>query len=262
MIQDRYHTALRVSGSLAQLVEQLAFNQLVGGSSPPRPTISLALAGLLAVSVSAQAETIPVQIKGFDDGVKSSQQTDYQEAVLFAKREAIERAGVSIKSTTTIENFQVESDYIESQAEAVLLPGYEVLDIGYQEDGAYLVVLTGEVALSESADEQPPSPLIMALNALSDAPETYQWDIGIWGSHDIEKAYFAGNDTFVIHYDYNNGVMTLENVSSGNMMLNGAFVTSADKGKGRLVFNEDGTAEGEWRNLLGRGKITIRRKES
>ena len=29
------------SGSLAQLVEQLTFNQLVAGSNPARPTISL-----------------------------------------------------------------------------------------------------------------------------------------------------------------------------------------------------------------------------
>ena len=43
----RYHTrpsGLSItpkSGSLAQLVEQLAFNQLVAGSNPARPTISV-----------------------------------------------------------------------------------------------------------------------------------------------------------------------------------------------------------------------------
>jgi hypothetical protein len=42
----RYHTRpigltlIRRFGSLAQLVEQLAFNQLVAGSNPARPTIS------------------------------------------------------------------------------------------------------------------------------------------------------------------------------------------------------------------------------
>ena len=41
----RYHTRpigltlIRRCGSLAQLVEQLAFNQLVAGSNPARPTI-------------------------------------------------------------------------------------------------------------------------------------------------------------------------------------------------------------------------------
>ena len=43
----RYHTRpsgvsiAQRSGSLAQLVEQLAFNQLVAGSNPARPTISV-----------------------------------------------------------------------------------------------------------------------------------------------------------------------------------------------------------------------------
>ena len=40
--------AREVSGPLAQLVEQLAFNQLVGGSSPPRPTIFPVLYQLLS----------------------------------------------------------------------------------------------------------------------------------------------------------------------------------------------------------------------
>ena len=37
------HYYMRLFGSLAQLVEQLAFNQLVTGSNPVRPTISLFL---------------------------------------------------------------------------------------------------------------------------------------------------------------------------------------------------------------------------
>lgn len=56
------------------------------------------------------AETIDVQIKGFDDGLKTTKQQDYKEAVLFAKREAIERAGVNIKSITTVKDMMLESD--------------------------------------------------------------------------------------------------------------------------------------------------------
>ena len=37
---DRMSISIPVYGSLAQLVEQLAFNQLVAGSNPARPTIS------------------------------------------------------------------------------------------------------------------------------------------------------------------------------------------------------------------------------
>lgn len=91
------------------------------------------------------AETIDVHIKGVDDGVKTTKQQDYKEAVLFAKREAIERAGVKVMSLTTAKDFIVHSDYIESQAEAVLLPGYNVIDIGYQQDSTYLVILIGKV---------------------------------------------------------------------------------------------------------------------
>lgn len=51
---------------------------------------------VLILPCVASSETIDVQIKGLDDGVKTSKQQDYREAVLFAKREAIERAGVSV----------------------------------------------------------------------------------------------------------------------------------------------------------------------
>lgn len=91
------------------------------------------------------SETIDVQIKGIDDGLKTTKQKDYKESVLFAKREAIERAGVKIKSMTTVKDLMLNSDYIEFQAEAILLPGYNIIDVGYQKDGTYLVVLIGKV---------------------------------------------------------------------------------------------------------------------
>ena len=100
---------------------------------------------LLVVPCISNAETIDVHIKGVDDGVKTRKQQDYKEAVLFAKREAIERAGVKIKAITTVKDLVLYSDYIESKAEAVLLPGYNIMDIGYQQDGTYLVILVGKV---------------------------------------------------------------------------------------------------------------------
>jgi hypothetical protein len=108
----------------------------------------IVLIALLIVPCISIAETIDVQIKGFDDGVKTTQQQDYKEAVLFAKREAIERAGVKVKALTTAKDFVIQSDYIESKAKAVLLPGYNVVDVGYQTDGTYLVILTGNVKTS------------------------------------------------------------------------------------------------------------------
>ena len=230
----------------------------------------------LAGAASAQ-ETIDVQIKGFDDGERTTQQADYQEAVLFAKREAIERAGVRVKSLTTMEDFQLQSDYIESAAEAVLLPGFTILDIGYQNDGTYLVILTGQVAVQDApktapqAGDQPvaqtlvveakPSPLRDSLLSLSESPQAYVFDLGgLLGEHEIEKAYFTQENTFVIHYSWYDGVVVLEDIDKGLMLLTGAYTTSRDKGSVRLDFNNDGTAHGEWRNFLSRGEITIRRR--
>jgi formylglycine-generating enzyme required for sulfatase activity len=63
----------------------------------------------LPVSILS-AKIIDVQIKGIDDGKKTFQQQDYKEAVLFAKREAIQRAGAKIKSMTTVKDMMLESD--------------------------------------------------------------------------------------------------------------------------------------------------------
>lgn len=88
-------------------------------------------------------------IKGMDDGVKTSRQQDYNEALLNAKLQAIERAGVEIKSITQMMNFQLMFDAVESRAQAVLLPGFQVVDIGYTADGTYQVVLIGKIQRGE-----------------------------------------------------------------------------------------------------------------
>ena len=108
----------------------------------------IVLITFLIIPFTSNAETIDVQIKGVDDGTKTTKQRDYKEAVLFAKREAIERAGAKIKAITTVKDLVLNSDYIESKAEAVLLPGYNVIDVGYQKDETYLVILIGKVKTS------------------------------------------------------------------------------------------------------------------
>ena len=106
-----------------------------------------------AASPGLTGETIDVNIKGMDDGRRTTRQQDYREAVLDAERQAIERAGVKIESKTTVLNSQLQSDYIESQAKAVLLPGFEIIDIGYIADGTYQVVLTGKVQVQSKPQE-------------------------------------------------------------------------------------------------------------
>ena len=97
------------------------------------------------LSTPVGAGTIDVSIKGFDDGIRTTKQQDYKEACLFAKREAIERAGVKIESITRVKNLVLMEDYIEQKAAAVLMPGYEIIDIGYNEVGTYVVVLVGKI---------------------------------------------------------------------------------------------------------------------
>ncbi len=94
-------------------------------------------------------EDIDVSIKGIDDGIKTTKQQDYQEALMNAKLQAIERAGIEITSITRVENFELKYDMVESKAKAVLLPGFQIMDIGYQPDGTYLVILVGKVRTQE-----------------------------------------------------------------------------------------------------------------
>lgn len=90
-------------------------------------------------------EIIDVNIKGIDDGIKTSRQQDYQEAVMNAKLQAIERAGASIEAITQVVNFQLKYDAVESKSKAMLMPGFQIIDIGYVADGTYQIVLAGRI---------------------------------------------------------------------------------------------------------------------
>lgn len=92
---------------------------------------------------------IDVLIKGIDDGIKASVRQDRDEAMLDAKLQAIERAGVKIDSLTQVENFTVKKDMVEQQSKAVLMPGFQIVDSGYQRDGTYLIILSGKIKLIE-----------------------------------------------------------------------------------------------------------------
>lgn len=106
------------------------------------------------LSLSGHAEEIDVLIKGVDDGIKTSKQQDRAEAIMNAKLQGIERAGVEVSSITQIVNFKLKYDKVESKAQAILLPGFQVLDLGYQPDDTYLVVLSGRVKTGESKPEK------------------------------------------------------------------------------------------------------------
>ncbi|UCH09128.1 MAG: hypothetical protein JSU61_07735 [Fidelibacterota bacterium] len=104
----------------------------------------LILLAVSAFNLQAQ-EIIDVGVRGISDPTRDGAQKDRQEAILDAQRQACERAGLKIESATTVENFQTVYDYVETQAESVLLPGFQIIDNGYGEDGTYSVVLLGKV---------------------------------------------------------------------------------------------------------------------
>lgn len=131
----------------------------------------------LLPSTSAPGETLDVAIKGLDDGKKTSRQQDYKEAVLDAKRQAIEQAGVTVESKSTVRNAILQEDYIESQAKAALLPGFQVMDIGYLQDGTYQVVLSGKVQVQPrpASFEADSGALLLLMNIYS-VPVTFHLD--------------------------------------------------------------------------------------
>lgn len=106
---------------------------------------------LVIISIPALSETLNVLIKGVDDGVKTNKQQDYNEAVMNAKLQAIERAGVEIQSITRVVNFQTKFDMVESKAKAILLPGFQIMDMGYQKDGSYQIVLSCKVKVGSTS---------------------------------------------------------------------------------------------------------------
>lgn len=98
----------------------------------------------LCVSVSGQS-IIDITVKGISDSKKDGAQQDRLEAIMDAKRQACEKAGMQLESKTTVENFKMVYDYVETQSKGVLLPGFQIVDIGYLQDGTYQVVLSGKI---------------------------------------------------------------------------------------------------------------------
>ncbi len=90
---------------------------------------------------------IEITVKGISDQQNDGAQQDRLEAIMDAKRQACEKAGLFIESRTTLENFQVVYDLVETQAATVLLPGFQLVEIGYVQDGTYQVVLSGKIKI-------------------------------------------------------------------------------------------------------------------
>lgn len=107
--------------------------------------------GYVTVKISipqVKQDVIVVKIIGYDNGIKTSKQKDYHEALINAMRQGIERAGYELKSVSIVKNFELEEDYVESRAQAILLPGFEIIYIGYTEAGTYNIILIGKIKVA------------------------------------------------------------------------------------------------------------------
>lgn len=113
--------------------------------------ISVLCLVLLALIHNASAG-IKVRVVGVSDGKNDGEAQDILEATLDAKVKAIEKIGVTISSTTEVQNYMVQKDIIESKAKAFLEPGFELVELGYDSDGkTYKVVLVGTVSAEPQA---------------------------------------------------------------------------------------------------------------
>jgi hypothetical protein len=110
--------------------------------------ISIIVVLSLSMALNAQS-IIDISVKGISDAKKDGAQKDRKEAVLDAKKQACDKAGLKLSSKTMVENFKVVYDYVESKAETVLLPGFQIVDVGYTVDGTYQVVLSGKIKTME-----------------------------------------------------------------------------------------------------------------
>lgn len=91
-------------------------------------------------------QVIPVKVIGYSPKTTDKNiKIDSQRAMIDAKIKAIETAGVKIESSTLVKNFELLFDFVESQSKGVLLPGFEFVEFGYDENGVYKVLLIGNI---------------------------------------------------------------------------------------------------------------------
>jgi len=90
-------------------------------------------------------DLVEFKVIGYSSGKKKNLKDDYNEALVDAKIKAIERAGIKVDSITKVENFEVKSDMVETQSKGAIEPGYEIIEVGYDENGVYKILMIGKV---------------------------------------------------------------------------------------------------------------------
>ena len=107
---------------------------------------------LLLTPIAFAQNVIEITVKGISNQQNDGGQQDRLEAILDAKRQACEKAGLKIESKTTMENFRIVYDRIETGAASVLLPGFQLIEVGYVQDGTYQVVLSGKIKILDEEE--------------------------------------------------------------------------------------------------------------
>ncbi len=100
----------------------------------------------LMVKVLIAQDVIDVVEQGISVGVRNSKQQDRDEAIMNAKLKIIERAGVDVKSITSFDGLPQRINWIKKQSQAYILPGLKIVDVGYDKDGLYHIVLVGKIS--------------------------------------------------------------------------------------------------------------------
>jgi hypothetical protein len=90
-------------------------------------------------------DLVEFKVIGYSFGKKKNLKDDYNEALVDAKIKAIERAGIKVDSITKVENFEVKSDMVEARSKGTVEPGYEIIEVGYDESGVYKILMIGKV---------------------------------------------------------------------------------------------------------------------
>ena len=90
-------------------------------------------------------DLVEFKVIGYSFGKKKNLKDDYNEALVDAKIKAIERAGIKVDSITKVENFEVKSDMVEARSKGTIEPGYEIIEVGYDESGVYKILMIGKV---------------------------------------------------------------------------------------------------------------------
>jgi hypothetical protein len=115
----------------------------------PRPNVVTEKAEKASVgdmgASKEKEDLIEFKVIGYSFGKKKNLRDDYNEALVDAKIKAIERAGIKVDSITKVENFEVKSDMVETQSKGTIEPGYEIIEVGYDESGVYKILMIGKV---------------------------------------------------------------------------------------------------------------------